>query len=329
MCTAISLKSKDGYHLFGRNMDLEYHFNQSVVFIPRNFEILNRVTNETQCQGYAIMAMATIMEGHPMLADGFNEHGLAVAGLNFPGYASYNDEPKERCHNIPVYDFMLWILRNFKSVDNLKEKIETVRLIAKPFLPNVPLPTLHWIVYDNSGKSIVIENEKDSFKVFDNPIGILANAPSFDWHLTNLNQYAGLKSSSPFDTTWHEYELKVDGQGSGLRGLPGDSYPASRFVRAAYLKSHIAFNQHHDSTLSSFFHILDNLSFVDGTVITNEGHQDITQYSSCMSLDTKTYYYKTYTNNQLNAIYMDNENLDTNKIVLYPYNTSQTINKQN
>ena len=38
MCTALTLKTNDGHHLFGRNMDLEYTFGQSVVLAPRNFQ---------------------------------------------------------------------------------------------------------------------------------------------------------------------------------------------------------------------------------------------------------------------------------------------------
>lgn len=329
MCTAITLESKDGYHFFGRNMDLEYHFNQSVLFIPRNFKVCNRLTNTVEDQGYAIMGMGTIMENHPMLADGFNEMGLAVAGLNFPGYAQYDQEIKEGFHNIPVYDFMLWMLRNFKDVESLKQQLDKVCLVEKPFMEGVPIPPLHWIVYDRLGKSIVIEQTKEQFKVFDNTVGILGNSPSFDWHLTNLNHYVGLQSKPHNENVWHNHTLKVDGQGSGLFGIPGDSYPSSRFVRAAYLKSHVVFIDTLQSTLSSFFHILDNLAFVDGTVVTEQGHQDITQYSSCICLEEKTYYYKTYTNNQLNAVRMEEDKFNDDQLLTYPYINKQSINNQN
>lgn len=44
MCTALTLKTKDGYNLFGRNMDLAYSFNQAVTLLPRNYEYRDRVT---------------------------------------------------------------------------------------------------------------------------------------------------------------------------------------------------------------------------------------------------------------------------------------------
>ncbi len=42
MCTGLALETKDGLHLFGRNMDIEYSFNQSIIFIPRNFKCVNK-----------------------------------------------------------------------------------------------------------------------------------------------------------------------------------------------------------------------------------------------------------------------------------------------
>ena len=38
MCTGLSIQSQDGKWFFGRNMDLAYHFNQSVMIIPRNYQ---------------------------------------------------------------------------------------------------------------------------------------------------------------------------------------------------------------------------------------------------------------------------------------------------
>ncbi|MGL5648114.1 MAG: linear amide C-N hydrolase, partial [Clostridium sp.] len=36
MCTGLTLKTKTGDHLFGRNMDIEFEFGQSVGVVPRN-----------------------------------------------------------------------------------------------------------------------------------------------------------------------------------------------------------------------------------------------------------------------------------------------------
>ena len=40
MCTAITYKTKD--HYFGRNLDLERSYNESVTITPRNYEFVFR-----------------------------------------------------------------------------------------------------------------------------------------------------------------------------------------------------------------------------------------------------------------------------------------------
>ena len=39
------------------------------------------------------------------------------------------------------------------------------------------------------GKSIVIEPVDGTLKVHDAPLGVMTNAPTYDWHMTNLRNY--------------------------------------------------------------------------------------------------------------------------------------------
>lgn len=86
MCTALTIKSKDGYSFFGRNMDLEYNFNQKVIVIPRNFEYKHWVNRKVVKNKYACIGMGSNINNYPAMADGMNEKGLACAGLNFEGF---------------------------------------------------------------------------------------------------------------------------------------------------------------------------------------------------------------------------------------------------
>lgn len=329
MCTSITLTTKDGFHLFGRNMDLEYNFNQSVLLVPRNFNWKNVVNGENNKTKYAILGMGTVMEDHPLFADGFNEKGLGCAGLNFPHYASYDDNTTTGNTNLGPYDLILWILSNFEKVSQVKDALKNVSIINKQFASYAPLPTLHWIVSDTDGDCITIEKTKGKLSIYDNKIGVLGNSPTFDWHITNLCNYVGLKPVQPENVVWHKQDLIPLGQGLGLQGIPGDSYPASRFIRAAFLKSHAAFLDTKESSISEFFHILNNLAMVGGSVVTPEGKNDITLYSSCMCLECGVYYYNTYKNSQINAIDMFKENLDSDSIKVFEYKDEQSINTQN
>ena len=328
MCTALSIKSKEGNNFFGRNMDLEYNFNQSVIVIPRNYKYENKVTGNMVGGKYAIIGMGSVIENHAAMADGMNEKGLACAGLNFAGYAYYEENKVEGKENIAPYDFILWILFNHESVDEVKEAINNIELVNVPLNEKYPVPTLHWMVADKNGKSIVIEKTKTKFVVYDNTVGVLANNPTFDWQLTNLNEYIGLTEKHPKETKWCDQEIKALGVGAGTRGIPGDFASVSRFVRIAFIKSRMP-EVDNIEAIPQFLHMLDYVAMVKGGAMTAEGKEDFTLYSSCMNQEKGIYYYKTYSNNRINAIDMNKEDLNASEVKVFPYLINEDINYQN
>lgn len=329
MCTGLALETKDGLHLFGRNMDIEYSFNQSIIFIPRNFKCVNKSNKKELTTKYAVLGMGTIFDDYPTFADGMNEKGLGCAGLNFPVYVSYSKEDIEGKTNIPVYNFLLWVLANFSSVEEVKEALKNANIVDIPISENIPNTTLHWMISDITGKSIVVEQTKEKLNVFDNNIGVLTNSPTFDWHVANLNQYVGLRYNQVPEFKLGDQSLTALGQGTGLVGLPGDFTPASRFIRVAFLRDAMIKNDKDSIDLIEFFHILNNVAMVRGSTRTVEEKSDLTQYTSCMCLEKGIYYYNTYENNQINAIDMNKENLDGNEINTYKYNKTLSINHVN
>lgn len=329
MCTALTLVSKDDYHFFGRTMDLEYNFTRSPVLVPRNFHYTNIINQELCHTKYAILGMANVIANHPLFAEAFNENGLACAALNFSDFAYYEKETIKDKYNLAPYDLILWLLSNFKTVSDVKKALPNIDLISKPFKDFLPLPTLHWIVYDTTDACIVIEKTKYKFNVYDNPVGVLTNNPPFDWHLLNLNNYINLTSEQPNNANWQKQNISPLGLGAGLFGFPGDPCTVSRFIRATYLRSHSIFLDTKTSTLTQFFHILNNVSVVAGSVYSVENRPDLTLYTSCACLEDGIYYYNTYNNTQLNAISMFNENLDASNLKIYNYINTQVINFQN
>ena len=329
MCTGLALETKDGLHLFGRNMDIEYSFNQSIIFIPRNFKCVNKSNKKELTTKYAVLGMGTIFDDYPTFADGMNEKGLGCAGLNFPVYVSYSKEDIEGKTNIPVYNFLLWVLANFSSVEEVKEALKNANIVDIPISENIPNTTLHWMISDITGKSIVVEQTKEKLNVFDNNIGVLTNSPTFDWHVANLNQYVSLRYNQVPEFKLGDQSLTALGQGTGLVGLPGDFTPASRFIRVAFLRDAMIKNDKDSIDLIEFFHILNNVAMVRGSTRTVEEKSDLTQYTSCMCLEKGIYYYNTYENNQINAIDINKENLDGNEIKTYKYNKTLSINHVN
>lgn len=87
MCTAFTLFNNHLY--FGRNMDLDYSFNECVVITPRNYSFL--LKNGKKIKNiYAMLGMATVINDYPLYAEAINEKGLCLAGLNFPQNAYYS-----------------------------------------------------------------------------------------------------------------------------------------------------------------------------------------------------------------------------------------------
>lgn len=329
MCTALTLKTKQCEVLFGRNLDYVVNINQSVHLIPRKYKWRNGVTDRDEYVKYAILGMGTLVNTYPYLIDGFNENGLGCAALYFPRYASYNKNLKEDKINLSPYDVMLWILGNFKTVEEVFIAFKDVNIVNVPGLSNDIPNEYHWIVTDRSGKSIVIEKTKKKLRIYEDNIGILTNSPTFDWQITNLNQYIPLTPNQPSDVCWSGQKLTPLGQGLGAIGMPGDNTPPSRFVRIAFTKTFLPTPKNEITGVNEFFNALNVTFEVKGSLVTSDGLYETSLYTSCMNLQKRIYYYNTYDNNRINAVIMRNEDLDSKKIIKYPYENSLDINYQN
>ena len=82
MCTAATYCTKD--HYFGRTLDYEVSYGESVVITPRNFPFVFRHTAPME-HHYAIIGMATVAGDYPLYYEATNEKGLSMAGAEFSG----------------------------------------------------------------------------------------------------------------------------------------------------------------------------------------------------------------------------------------------------
>lgn len=315
------MKTNDFY--FGRTMDLDHNFNECVVFTPRNYPVPFRKMG-TMKRHYALLGMATVMEGFPLYAEAANEKGLCIAGLNFPDNAYYPPEEKDGCSNVSPFELILWLLGKCASVPEAKELLTATHFIHIPFNDDTPLAPLHWHIADKES-SFVLELTKDGMGVFDNPMGVLTNNPAFPFQLTNSCQYMNLTAGTPSNCFSADVGLRPFGQGLGSFGLPGDFSPASRFVKASYLALNSICEEDEQSSIAQFFHLLDSVSMVRGSVITADNNYDLTLYSCCINAGKGVYYYKTYSNNQLSAVCMRHENLNGCSLRKFPLRATQQI----
>ena len=137
-------------------MDLAYSFNQAVTLLPRNYEYRDRVTGNMKKNKYAIIGMASIIDDYPAFADAMNEKGLGCAGLNFPGYFHVEEKAIPGNNNLAPYDLILWILSNFKTVDEVLDEIRNVELVAVPINEKTHLQLYHQIYIYNFRTPVLI-----------------------------------------------------------------------------------------------------------------------------------------------------------------------------
>ncbi len=324
MCTAISYKSGD--HYFGRNLDLEYSFQEQVTITPRNYPFQFRNGQRFQ-RHYATIGMATISDNYPLYYEATNEKGLSMAGLNFPGNAVYHHR-QEGKSNIAPFELIPWILCQCKNTGEALLLLKDVNLWNSPFSDAFPLSPLHWMLCDKE-RSYALEPMQDGLRIHDNPVGVLTNNPPFDYHLYRLAEHMNLTSNTPVNRFSGDLNLKPFSLGMGSVGLPGDPSSPSRFVKAAFVK----WNSRHDPTESASvnqcFHILSSVSQQKGITHAKDGKYEFTLYTSCCNTDRGIYYYTTYDNSCITAVSLFQEDLHSPSLIAYPIRKQSVIHHEN
>ncbi len=324
MCTALNLTTKD--HYFGRNLDLDCSYGEEICVMPRRFPLGFRKMGMLQ-EHYAMIGMATVVNDIPLFYDATNEHGLSMAGLNFPGNAYYSPMQSDK-DNVTPFEFIPWILGQSKTVGEAWKLLKRINLVDIPFSDKLPLSPLHWIISDRE-ESVVVEAMKDALHIHKNPVGVLTNNPPFDYHLFNLNHYRNLRVDNGENYFGEKLPLEVYCQGLGALGLPGDVSSMSRFVRIAFGRTNSVCGEDEVSSVSQFFHLLSSVEMNRGCCRTDTGKWDITVYSACVNTDRGIYYYTTYDNRRINCVDMHRVDLEGDAVSRFPLVLEQEFCCQN
>ena len=159
MCTGVRFSDDEGNMYFGRNLDWSFSYGETILVTPRGYRYDYAYGAKGKSEPNAVIGVGVVMADRPMYFDCANEHGLAIAGLNFPGYASFAHEPVEGTENVATFEFPLWVARNFDSVDEVEEALKDVTLVSQ-VVPGQQESLLHWFIGDGT-RSIVIEQMAD------------------------------------------------------------------------------------------------------------------------------------------------------------------------
>ena len=324
MCTAATYQTKDFY--FGRNLDYERSYGESVVIMPRNRPLPLRHGAALKTH-YAMIGMAHMQDGFPLYYDAVNEKGLCIAGLNFVGNAVYHPPVAER-ENVAQFELIPWLLGRCATLTEARQLLEQVNITDTPFCTGLPAAQLHWMVADRTG-CLVVESVANGVRVYDDPAGVLTNNPPFPMQLFALNNYAQLSPEPPVNRFAPDLSLETYSRGMGAMGLPGDLSSQSRFVRAAFVRANSVSGDGEAESLSQLFHILGSVEQQRGCCRLNDGACELTLYTGCCNADRGVYYYTTYDNSQITAVDMHHADLDGCEPVSYPLVTEMRLYQQN
>jgi choloylglycine hydrolase len=320
MCTAIYLNKIQ--HYLGRNLDLDYDFEGKIVFVPRRYHLHFKNLKELD-NHYAFMGMAVVINDSPLFADGFNEYGLSIAGLNFDGYAKFSPVNLFK-NNIAPFELITYLLAKFKSVKEVMEFINDMNIVDMDFSRTIKAPKLHWIIGDKKC-SITLECTKDGIRLYRNPFGVLTNNPEFSYHVENVRNFLNITNDNIESRFANNVDLRPISKGSGTFSLPGDYTSPSRFVKAAFLVNNFPDTYDENDALTTAFDILKNVSFVRGCVISTNGKYEITYYSCIMDLDNLVYYYTNHNNSRIMSISLIRNHLNGDSLKVIPQSKYQDI----
>ena len=306
-CTDVNVSAKDGRVSAGRTMEWALDMGWQVQYMPKNTNIKIIQTSKSKSKDniqiktkYSFAGISTA-DYFNSFTDGQNEKGLSVSANFLPGYTQYESynysQPNK---NISVIQAVEFILGSYSSVEDVKTNFSQYSVWYED-IPNLPIsPSLHLLVTDKTGKSIVIEWIDGNMKIFDRSIGVMTNSPNYDWHLTNTKNYLNLnnKGSYTIAKTVNDKSISVSslGQGSGGIGLPGDFTSPSRFIKVAYLQNYAKQPDNSQQAVQQVAHILNNVDIVNGTVVENGEHvyDEITQWITIKDLTNNKIYIADY-----------------------------------
>jgi choloylglycine hydrolase len=311
-CTGISLKATDGAAIRGRTLEFGFPLQSSVIVVPAGKEFTATLPDGGKGLSYktryGIVGANAFNE--VAIIDGLNDQGLSIGLFYFPDYAQYAQATKENASRaLAPQDFGMWVLGNFATVDEVKKAVEDIVMVPTP-MPGLGsakgMPAdVHFFVQDKSGKSIAIEPIDGKVKVTDAPIGVMTNAPTYDWHMTNLDNYINLNAKDIQDEKLGPVTLSAIGSGTGMLGLPGDFTPPSRFVRASMFSQAATPNAKAEDAVFSAFHILNQFDIPKGSVINASvggAQPEITEWTSVSDLQNLRWYFRTHQDQSIRVV---------------------------
>jgi len=299
-----------------------FDLHSRVTVIPRGVEFIGLTPDGNNgkrwISKYGVIALD--MVNKMALAEGMNEEGLTAGLFYHPNFAEYPKYEKSKANkSITAIDVVTYILTQYRSIDEVIKGMSEVTVVPVVDDSIQMVVEAHFRVTDKSGHSIVIEFTDGKMKIHQNPLGVITNAPNFDWHIINLNNYLGLSQEAHTPKKLSGVNFKPLGAGSGMIGLPGDVTPPSRFIRAVAFSQTARPTDTSDESVYELFRILDafnlGLGSAEGSEHSKEAQKGLrssTLWTTVFDTKNRVFYYHTQHNRRVREI--DFNSIDFSKL---------------
>eukprot|EP00122_Pirum_gemmata_P008961 Pgem_evm1s8278 len=364
-CTDFVFKNNQGNIAVGRDLEFAAETFSDIRTIPKgeiqssltnvNGKIINSQYQWAVTQGYA----GVTGFGANITLDGMNEAGLTCSILLLPGFAAFqsleNQTLAKTGQVLTQLNFCDWALSQFTNVKQVNVSLSSItvwgitppQFIASPWASELspvmreefkflPADTfeVHFSLHDAIGNSIVIEYtaQENGYAVqptvYNNALGVMTNAPTYNWHEMNMNFYIGLSGQTPpptqlgkntFNPNYNTRQtFAAYGFQGNFAGLPADFSSQSRFTRVAlWLQNALPSS----NAVNMVEHILNSVDVFKGsnivktttTTTTNsksntkgqnnvKTQYDKSQWATIRDLNRKKFYFRSYHSTQWKVI---------------------------
>ena len=332
-CSGFAWHTEDGCHLLGRTYDMfgDLSGNNITVIAP-GYELHTSPsgTGETVTMEYGFVGNAIQGSASPIFTDGINEKGLMGTLQNFPGYGHYNTQVSDGNLNLHPAFFVPYMLGTCESVEEVAEAVTHLNLTDELiFGANM---SVHYIFSDETGEAIIIEPDEDGITVHRSTIGVMTNAPGYDWQHTNLKNYVAVSNvhTPPRELLGETVSTFGNGTG-GSFGLPGSYSSPDRFVRLAFAKNFAPLGKNEIDGITRMFDTFSVVYVPDGMLKESADHDEYerTLCTTAMCAESRTYYFSPAENRRISAYNVMNalEAMGEGEtIALYPIPIEEDIN---
>ncbi len=309
-CSGFAWHTEDDCHLLGRTYDMfgDLSGNKITVIAP-GYELHTSPSGNggTVTMKYGFIGNGIQGSASPIFTDGINEHGLMGTLQNFPGYGHYNTQESESNMDLHPAFFVPYMLGTCTSVEEVAEAVKHINLTDELiFGANM---SVHYIFSDTTGEAIIIEPDEDGITVHRNTIGVMTNAPGYDWQHTNLKNYVAVSNvhTPPRELLGESVSTFGNGTG-GSFGLPGSYSSPDRFVRLAFAKDFAPLGKNEIDGITRMFDTFSVVYVPDGMLKESADHDayERTLCTTAMCAESKTYYFSPAENRRISAYNLTN-----------------------